>query len=184
MKRIVAVVLGAGTALAIGATAAQAQVSFGVGGGVTLPLGDFKDVAKTGWNGLANIGYDLPSGVGVRGDFYYGQNNAKGVPSGVSAKWKLTGGLGNVLYSFGGAGSAQPYLIGSVGFMNLKATASSGGVSASASETKMTFGGGAGLKFKAGSKASVFVEGRYLSINSSGSNANFIPITIGVNFGR
>lgn len=183
MKRIVSVVLAAGVVFALGTTAAQAQVSLGFGGGVSIPLGDFKDVAKTGWNGLANIGYDLPSGLGVRGDFYYGQHSAKGAPSGVSAKWKIAGGLGNVLYSFGGAATAHPYIIGSIGFMDLKATASAGGVSASASETKVAFGGGAGVKFKAGSRASIFIEGRYLTINTSGSNANFIPITLGVSFG-
>jgi opacity protein-like surface antigen len=67
--------------------------------------------------------------------------------------------------------------------MDLKGTVSGGGVSASASETKVTFGGGAGVKFRAGSRASVFIEGRYLTINTSGSNANFIPITLGVSFG-
>jgi opacity protein-like surface antigen len=184
MKRIVSVVLATGIVFALGATTAQAQVSLGFGGGVSIPLGDFGDAAKTGWNGLASIGYDLPSGLGVRGDFYYGQHGVEGsVPSGVSAKWKLAGGLGNVLYSFGGAATAHPYIIGSIGFMELKATASAGGVSASASETKVTFGGGAGVKFKAGSRASIFIEGRYLTINTSGNNANFIPITLGVSFG-
>ena len=187
MKRIVSVVLAAGATLAISAATANAQVAIGVGGGVAIPIGAFSDAnkgaAKTGWHGLANIGYDLPSGLGVRGDFYYGQHSIKGVPSGVSAKWKLAGGLGNVLYSFGSPGGAHPYIIGSVGFMDLKATASSGGASASASETKVTFGGGAGIKFKAGSNASIFVEGRYLTINTSGENANFIPITVGVSFG-
>ena len=179
MKRIISVVLAAGAALAIGASVAQAQVNVGVGGGVSIPLGDFGDAAKTGWHGLAIVGYDLPSGLGVRGDFYYGQNNAKGVPSGVSAKWKLAGGLGNVLYSFS-AGTVHPYVLGSIGFFNLKADAGSAG---SNSETKVAFGGGAGLKFKAGSDANIFVEGRYLTINTSGSNANFIPITVGVSFG-
>lgn len=184
MKRIVSVVLAAVITIALGTTAAQAQVSLGVGGGVSIPLGDFGDAAKTGWNGLASIGYDLPSGLGVRGDFYYGQHSFEGtIPSGVSAKWKIAGGLGNLLYSFGGAASAHPYIIGSIGFMDLKATASSGGVSASASETKVAFGGGAGVKFKAGSRASIFIEGRYVTINTSGSNANFIPITLGVSFG-
>lgn len=187
MKRIISVVLSAGTTLAIGAAAAHAQVAIGVGGGIAIPIGAFSDAnkgaAKTGWHGLANIGYELPSGLGVRGDFYYGQHSVKGVPSGVSAKWKLAGGLGNLLYSFQSAGTVHPYVLGSVGFMDLKATVSGGGASASSSETKITFGGGAGIKFKAGSNANIFVEGRYLTINTSGDNANFIPITVGVSFG-
>jgi hypothetical protein len=174
MKRILSVVAAASAALAISVTAANAQVSIGVGGGITIPIGDFGDFAKTGWHGLANVGYDLPSGLGVRGDFYYGQNKFD-VGSG---KFKLAGGLGNVLYSFQSAGTVHPYILGSIGFMDLKADVTGG-----TSETKVTFGGGAGIKFKAGSDASIFLEGRYLSINTSGSNANFIPITVGVSFG-
>jgi len=180
MKRNVSVVLAALAAVAISASAAQGQsIAFGVGGGVTIPSGDFKDGAKTGWHGLANIGYNLPSGLGVRGDFYYSQNSAKG---GGNGKAKLAGGLGNVLYSFPGKSTIHPYVIGGVGFFNLKAEATVGGVTFSSSETKFAWGAGAGIKFKAGTDASVFVEGRYLSA-SSDPKTNFIPITVGVNFG-
>jgi hypothetical protein len=175
MKRMVSVVV-AGAALILGAASAQAQVTVGVGGGIALPLGDFKDAAKTGWNGIANVGYNTPSGLGVRGDFYYGQHNFKG---GIDAKWKLAGGLANVLYNFPGQSSVTPYVMGTVGVMNLKASAT--GVSQS--ESKITFGGGAGVKFKAGSDSHIFAEARYLTINTSGSNANFIPINVGVSFG-
>lgn len=179
MKRIVSVVLAAGGALLLSAATAQAQVSIGVGGGLTIPLGDFGDVAKTGWHGLANVGYDLPSGLGLRGDFYYGENKFDGV----SGKTKLAGGFGNVLYNFKSPGSIHPYVLGSIGFLNAKGEASAGGVTLSDSETKIAFGGGAGIKFKAGSDASIFVEGRYISVNTTDSNTNFIPITVGVSFG-
>lgn len=162
-------------ALTIGAGTAQAQsVNFGVGGGLTLPIGDFGDVAKTGWHGLGMIGYQLQSGLGLRGDFFYGQNNSD--PSG--AKFKLAGGLGNVTYSFAKS-SITPYVLGSIGYFNFKVE--SGG--ASASESKVAFGGGGGIRFKAGSDSQFFVESRYLTINTSGSNANFIPITVGITFG-
>ncbi len=175
MKRIVSVVLAAGGALLLSAASAQAQVSIGVGGGLSIPTGTLKDGVKTGWNALANVGYDLPSGLGVRGDFYYAQHKFKG---GVDAKFKFAGGLGNVLYNFKTAGAVHPYVLGSVGFMNAKADVTGG-----ASETKIAFGGGAGLKFKAGSDASIFAEGRYITVNTSGDNANFIPISVGVSFG-
>jgi hypothetical protein len=179
MKRIVSVAFAAGAALALSAVAAQAQVSVGVGGGVTIPTGDFGKATKTGWHGLANVGYSMPSGLGVRGDFYYGQNSFDGV----SGKAKLAGGFGNILYSFSGAGSVHPYVLGSVGFINAKGEASAGGISASASETKIAFGGGAGIKFKAGTDSNIFLEGRYITVNTSGSNTNFIPITLGISFG-
>ncbi len=179
MKRILSVVAAASVALAISATAASAQVSVGVGGGLTVPTGDFKTVFKTGWNAMANVGYDLPSGLGVRGDFYYGEHKTK---SGVtpSGKFKLAGGFGNLLYSFKTPGTVHPYIMGTIGFMNAKADAGSSG---SASETKVAFGGGAGIKFKVGSDASLFAEGRYISVSTSGSKTNFIPISVGVSFG-
>ena len=175
MKRSVPAVIAL-FVLAIGASPAQAQsVNFGVGGGLTIPIGDFGDVAKTGWHGLGIIGYQLQSGIGLRGDFYYGQNNSD--PSG--AKFKLAGGLGNVTYSFSGKSSVTPYVIGSIGYFNFKAEGGGG----STSESKIAFGGGGGIKFKAGSDSQFFVEGRYITINTSGSNANFIPITAGITFG-
>lgn len=180
MKQPFAKVFSALAVIALTATAAQAQsVNIGIGGGVTIPTGDFKTATKTGWHGLANIGYGLPSGLGFRGDFYYGESNFKG---GVSGKAKLTGGLANILYEFQNAGGVKPYVIGSAGVFNTKGSASAGGVSISGSETKFTFGGGAGVKFKAGPKANIFLEGRYLSAQTSGGSTNFIPVTLGVSF--
>lgn len=179
MKRIVSVAIAAGAVMVLSTASAHAQVSVGVGGGVTLPMGDFKDAAKTGWHGLANVGYEMPSGLGIRGDFFYGQNSFKG---NVDGKGKLAGGFGNLTYSFKSA-SVHPYVIGTVGFMNVKAEATAGGITASASQTKVGFGGGAGLKFKAGTDSNIFVEGRYISINTDGGSTNFIPITVGISFG-
>jgi len=182
MKRPIAKVFSAVAVLVLSATATAAQaqsVTVGIGGGLTIPTGDFKTATKTGWHGLGNIGYGLSSGLGFRGDFYYGESKFKG---GVSGKAKLTGGLANVTYEFQNAGSVKPYVIGSAGVFNTKGSASSGGVSISGSETKFTFGGGAGVKFKAAPKASVFLEGRYLSVQTSGSSTNFIPVTLGVSF--
>lgn len=181
MKRIVSVVLAAGGALLLSAASAQAQVSVGVGGGLTIPTGDFADGFKTGWHGLANVGYDLPSGLGVRGDFFYGQNNVDA--TGVDGKAKLAGGFGNVLYTFKSAGTIHPYVLGSIGFINAKAELEQGGLSFDDSETKIAFGGGAGVKFKAGSDSHIFAEARYISVNTSDSKTNFIPITVGVSFG-
>ncbi len=173
MKRMISVAIATGAALVLGTTAASAQsLTFGAGGGVTIPTGDFKTAAKTGWHGIGFIGYDLSSGLGLRAEGFYGQNKVKG---GGSQNWKLAGGLGSLSYAFQTSGSVKPYIIGSAGVFNPKV--------AGFSETKFTFGGGAGIKLKAGSDANVFLEGRYLSVNTSGSNLNFIPITLGVSFG-
>lgn len=177
MKRIASVAFAAGAALVLGTTTAQAQgINFGVGGGLTIPTSDFGDIAKTGWHGIANIGFNTPAGFGVRGDFYYGQND--GDVGGLD-KVKLAGGLGNLVYSFQGAGPVRPYVIGGAGVFKVEAEAGN----LSDSETKFAWAGGAGVKFKAGTDANIFVEGRYVSVSTSGEKTNFIPVTVGVSFG-
>jgi hypothetical protein len=175
MKRIATLVLVAGAALTLNATAAQAQAYFGVGGGLTIPTGDAADVAKTGWSAIAQLGYDMPSGLGLRGDFYYGQHSLDD-NVGLDGKFKLAGGLGNVTYTFKGAGKMHPYVIGTIGMMNTKFEDFDG-------ETDVTFGGGAGLNIQAGSDSKFFVEARYLSINTEDSSTNLIPIQVGIRFG-
>jgi opacity protein-like surface antigen len=176
MKRTILAALTLGLALTIGARDASAQsLTFGVGGGLTIPTGDFNTAANMGWHGIGQVGYGLSSGVGLRADFFYGQNNLDGI----SGKTKLAGGLGNISYDFKTAGGVQPYVIGGVGVFNVKVTVGS----ASADETKFAFAGGGGLKFKAGSDSHFYVETRYVSVQTSNSSTGFIPITVGISFG-
>lgn len=178
MKRLVlsmfAVALAAQAATS--SLSAQSKVSVGVGGGLTVPLGDFGDAAKLGWHGTAHLGYGLPSGLGFRGEFFYGQNK---VDANVDAKFKLAGGMGSVTYDIKTGSGLKPYILGGVGYFQVKAEGGGGSIS----ESKVAFGGGAGLKFKAGSDANIFVESRYLSVSTSGSSTTFIPLTVGVSFG-
>ncbi len=177
MARMMSVAIAAGAALILGATTASAQsVTFGAGGGITIPTGDFKTAAKTGWHALGFIGYAMPSGLGFRGEAFYGQNTFKATSS---VKGKLAGGLGSVSYAFGTSSGVKPYVIGSAGVFNVKVAGTGG----SASETKFAFGGGAGIKLPVGSDGNVFLESRYLSAQTSGGSTNFIPITLGVSFG-
>lgn len=183
MKRIATLVLTAGAALALNAASAEAQSQepvhsgafFGVGGGLTIPTGDAADFAKLGWNATAQIGYEMASGLGLRGDFYYGQHSLEDDFL-VDGKFKLAGGLGNVTYTFRSAGKLHPYLIGTVGAMNTKFEDFDG-------ETDVTFGGGAGFIVHTGEDSNFFAEARYLSIQGDEDNANIIPIQIGIRFG-
>lgn len=178
MKRLSTALVAAGAALVLGATPAQAQsgLSFGAGGGLTLPLGDFGDVAKLGWHGLATVGYSPASGqIGFRGDFFYGQNSIDEDAVGVGGKFKIAAGIGSIVYSFQSGGSLRPYVLGSIGYFNSKGEPDTG---PSSSSNDVGFGGGIGANFKAGSDANLFVEGRYLNVDGDG----FIPVTIGLRF--
>ena len=154
------------------------RATFGVGGGVTIPTGDFGDGFKTGWHGLVNVGFRFPIAIGLRIDGYYGENNLDdgGV---VDGKAKLLGGLAGATYEFRMAtGRVTPYVIGNVGYFNQKFDSDLG----DSDESDFAVGGGGGINFGLGS-INAFVEGRYLTILSEGPNTDFVPITVGVRFG-
>src|SRR5207237_229031 len=68
------------------------------------------------------------------------------------------------------------------GFYNVKITLPSAVPPVDTSESKFAYAFGGGLKVGVG-PARFFVEGRYVSIQSSGVSTKFIPVTVGVTFG-
>jgi len=177
-----------------------ARVEFGVGGSLTVPLGDFHadangDGFKAGWQGLALVDVrPRKSPVGFRVDLNYGENSSNdqfnadlsaivGAPT--TAKIKQLGGTANVVYHFKrSSGGVAGYLIGGIGVYNVKFAITSGNATADSSETKFTWNVGAGLSFAVGS-AAVFFESRFVDVAKSfqASKTSFIPITAGVRFG-
>ena len=174
MKGMVgAVVLGSLLAMsAPEAAEAQTRGYLGIGGGVNMPIGDFKDGVKTGWLGQVVGGVTLSNGIlGFRVDGSYGQNNFKGV----DGKIKLIGVLGDVVVSPKMAGSLKPYVLAGAGMVNGKPEGEDG-------DTKFAWNAGAGLGFGSG-KVGFYVEARFLSVKTEGSSSNMIPITAGVRLG-
>lgn len=179
---LLALLAGAG----LSATRAHAQAAgqsfdFAVGGGVSIPTGDFDDAAKLGWQGMAAVRVfpqSMPLGFQVDGNF--GRLSDE---SDFDIQSQLIYGTGNVLYRFSTSAETrfQPYLIGGGGVYNLdvKGDDAPAGVE---SETKFGLNAGAGFDFKAGS-AGLFVEGRFHNVFTAGSDAQFIPINVGVRFG-
>ena len=182
------------------AAAAQGtRAQFGVGGGLTIPTGDFHadasgDGFKVGWQGMALVDVQpARSPVGFRVDAAYGENSGNdklnadlsalvGAPT--TAKTKLLGATADVTYHFRPAGGVRGYLLGGIGVYSVKLAVTSGGVTADSSETKFTWNVGGG--FVAGSgAAALFVEARYIGISTAfgGAKVTFIPITAGVRFG-
>ena len=182
------------------ATGQGARVEFGVGGSLTVPLGDFHadangDGFNAGWQGLALVDVrPRKSPVGFRVDLNYGENSSNdqfnadlsaivGAPT--TAKIKQLGGTANVVYHFKrSSGGVAGYLIGGIGVYNVKFAITSGNATADSSETKFTWNVGAGLSFAVGS-AAVFFESRFVDVAKSfqASKTSFIPITAGVRFG-
>ena len=178
MKRIRLAIL----ALALGLFAtpglgAQAQptegIRFGVGGGLTLPIGTYGDFDKAGWHVMGVLQFPIgQSPLHGRVDAMYGQTSHD-VGSGNTT---LTGATGDLLYHLGNrASSVRPYVLGGLGFYNVDG---GGG-----SESKFAFGAGGGILFSIGTMHA-FLEGRYMSVQTSGSSLNFLPITLGLLFGQ
>jgi len=178
MKRF-ALVLLAVMALVVAARPASAQsIRWGLGAGLLMPMGNYADADKLGYTAGLGGTYYLPGGVGIRADINYGTSSEK---DGISPHdTKIMGGMASVVYGFASAG-VKPYVMGGLGLSNVKFSA--GG--ASQSETKVSFGLGAGVAFPLGTGGNrLFAETRYTSVSTSGQSVTFLPIVVGISFGK
>jgi hypothetical protein len=179
MKRFLQSAVVLGVVSLVGAGVAQAQgagrASFHLGGGVSLPTGDFGDGAKTGWHALGGVNFGLGAlPFVIRVDGFYGQNNGDEAVVGPDVKAKFFGGMAGAQFNFGGASPVHPYILGQVGMVNNKFEGPGGDVS----NTDFAFQGGAGIEF-----GKFFAEGKYLSIQTDPSSVNLIVISAGIRFG-
>src|SRR2546422_11532964 len=91
------------TAVAGIAAAQTPSARFGLGGGVTIPVGTYKDSDKIGWHGMGLVQIRSPRWPVEKGGrgLYSPKNQEKtkvGVPPGTT---KLYGGLASVVYNGG-----------------------------------------------------------------------------------
>ena len=184
MNRIVrsAAVLGMVTLASVATAQAQGagRASFHVAGGITLPMGDFGDVAKTGWQGLGGVSFGLGGlPFAVRVDGFFGQNSFD--VSGVDAKVQMFGGMAGGQFNFGSEASpAKPYILAQVGMVNSKCSGDD--CIGDESNTDFAIAGGGGVGFGLGSMAA-FVEALFTSVMSDPSSSNFIALRAGLRFG-
>jgi opacity protein-like surface antigen len=176
-----AVLAAAGLCVAVAAPArAQGTLRYGVNAGLLMPMGDYNSADKPGWIGGAGATYWLAGApVGIRVDGSYSQTSHDG---GISGNTKIAGGMASVVYALMPASApARPFITAGVGYYNVKVDA--GG--ASASESKVGFGGGAGVTLKLGpSSTRLVVATRFTSVSTTGGSTTFLPITVGLSFGK
>lgn len=195
---ISAAVLGLILSATASSVSAQAIVSspvrFGIMGGATMPLSDFSDAAKTGWNAgiLMNIGVPLVP-VSFRIDGQWQQLTGKTFDFGKGGTthddFRIIDGTANVVYTFGAALPAKFYLIGGAGVYNVHVK--NDDLDVSASSTKFGLNGGVGFKFQL-TGFSTFIEARYHNVihgsnigdvgNSDAKSLQFVPISVGITF--
>jgi opacity protein-like surface antigen len=163
------------TAVTAQTATAQARGYVGFGAGLALPVGDFKEFAKTGWLGQVIAGVTGASGmIGGRIDGNYIRNSFKGTGGTHST---LIGANLDLVWTPGKRpAKVHPYLLGGIGVFNAKESGTSDGV------TKFAFNAGAGVQVHLGNRMDFYGEARYLNIRTEDSTS-LIPIVIGLRWG-
>ena len=167
---------------------------FGLGGGPNIPTGTVEDVYKTGFNVTVPIGWQpLNSPFGLRLDLGYSRFNGRSAgENGLTAQpddpniWSATANATLDVIRWGESRRGALYLVGGGGayrFTDFYNFDRSDNDPESAFEgdpvTKLGLTGGAGLAFPIGG-SSFFVESRYTTADTEGTNTKWVPIIIGL----
>jgi hypothetical protein len=190
-----ALLLGAATAGSAHAQFAAASgssprfLTFGIGGGVSVPVNDAGDVLKNGFNGHAFVRLNTGAfPLAPRFDFSFQRFDLKDAKqtSGVTdANSQLISGLANVTIPLM-HGPVQPYLLAGLGIANLQNTTETATSTTKESSTDFTVNGGAGLLMRLGS-LSAYLEGRVDNVYTSSGvidtdQIQVVPVTVGLTY--
>jgi opacity protein-like surface antigen len=177
MTRVLGIA-GLAAALAVLPSAVQAQdaskLSFGVMGGLSLPMGDFGDAAKSGFNITGSIFAPLGDKLRLRGDIGYESFEPE---SGGGDNLNVLSFAGNVMFPLGAeasAGGARPYLIGGAGLYRFSCDGCD-------SETDFGINVGGGIEFKLAG-FTTYAEARLVNAFSDPDATRWIPLTFGIRF--
>lgn len=188
--RTAGLVLALATLPAVAGAQDAKPLSFGVSGGLSLPMGDISDAYNAGFNVSGHVFYKLANQpkLTLRGDVTFDRFGGKDDGfSGLGAadfSFRSLGFLANAMYALGegGEGKAAPYVIGGLGFYNGSANVDAdipgfGSIDIGGSSTDFGFNVGAGVNFGLAG-FSAFAEARYHLVDGSG----WIPVTFGIRF--
>lgn len=168
------------------ASLAKRFVTFGVGGGVSVPVSDAGDAFKNGFNAQGFVKFNPPVlPVMPRLDLNYSRFDLDDAQTLVPGTGEILSGLASMQVELISFGPIRPYVTAGLGAYSFKtATEGPGGVS----DSSVRFGinGGGGLNLKLGA-ISAYVEGRvdnvYTEAGMIDSNSiQVVPVTFGVTF--
>jgi hypothetical protein len=170
MTKKIGVFLSAAAFTVFAATAAEAQVSMGVGGGPAFAGGD---QSGTGWHAQLSLGMGMPMlPVGLRVDGLWAQWPGDGATD------RMLGGTANAELAFPGV-LFSPYFLGGVGLYN---TRIQHGHATPDEDTGIGFNAGLGARFGFGGLAA-FAETRVHFVNTDhAGSVQMIPLTFGIRF--
>lgn len=174
--------LGAGLVVTLAAFAAPsgsaAQASIFVGGGLSVPTGDYGEFAKAGWMGQAGVVVPMGAGgFGIGASGFYGSSSHDAPFDG--DKTNLYGGTAFVIYTMSGDGALLPYAFAGPAYMTHAYKPETG---ADVSGSGLGLTGGVGADIPIGSVRG-FVEGQYLTgIGDEVDGTDLFNINVGVSF--
>lgn len=177
MVRVLSLVLSA-ACLTAGAAAAQASKFLYVGGGMTMPTGDYKEYAKSGF--MADVG--LGTNVGSSGrvfafaDIFYGKNNHEDDDGSTT----LMGGGANLGIQSSGS-STRIYGYAGLGMQQHKYNPPGGGDGGS--ETKPFGRGAVGISLGSGNTTFWAEIGMIQGFGGDDGNTAYMPILAGISIG-
>lgn len=177
-------------------------VSVAFGGGASVPVGNYKDVLKAGWNGQGSLIFNLPGiPIALRADLNYNkftfENNVPFSTDGGGGTVATTdditqqilGGLANITIPFN-MGPISPYVTAGLAGFNIKTKFGDAFPGAEdESDTKFAVNGGAGLSMRL-MGVSAFIEAKINNVytdkklisNKELKELQFIPVTFGFVF--
>jgi opacity protein-like surface antigen len=162
---------------------------FNLGGGASIPMGDFDDLYGTGWNVTGSAGWHpTDSPLGIRFDVTYDRLNGESFPAGGPnelADAAVWAGLAEGTLRIPRALGLNPYVVAGGGVYRFSDYGSTGTTSiyggSNESSTEWGWNAGGGLRFGWGF-TSLFVEARYMSVGTPGDRAEWVPIILGITF--
>ena len=137
------------------------RVTFGIGGGVSVPVSDAKDAFKNGVNGQGFLGFNLGF-LRPRLDFTFSSFDFDDAKVATPGTGQIMAGLANLQMYLIQSGPIRPYIVAGVGAYNIKTETDATALleATESSDTKFGVNGGAGLVIRLGSAVSLYAEGR------------------------
>lgn len=173
MQRIAQIASAVAMGIALAAPAARAQATFGIDGGVAIPMGDLADGVKTGYTVGGQLGFRPASfPFGMRADVSYTAFKFDGA----DYTAKLTGGALSALFTMPGPGT-RPYLIVGPGFYHR-----SSDVPESGNQNKFAVQGGVGVNFPLSGISSA-LEAQVVNVFTDPNSSQFATVTFAIKFG-
>lgn len=178
MKRFAVSTLLGALAIATVASRAEAQANIFLGGGPSIPVGEYSDYAKTGWLLQGGIGIDIGSkGFFLEAEGFFGSNAHKDTGND-KEKTNIISFFGALGKSFGASDAKMnPYILAGAGIVGHQfRTDNDADADLEGTENKFGYTGAVGVSFRLNEKAKFWVEGRY--IGSDGTAV--IPFAAGI----